>query len=177
MVRDHFCFVFDYLKKVGLETDYIIEAIADENLEKSYALIISNPSITKVEFCKQMGIDYDEDFARFNNFLNSLQMPFPYKAEIFLNKNFSRALELSQTNPDISKEEFIEMLQLTGVFRGYNDTVTELDNYLTKLGVKKRFIEEALEWENYPTMISLYKQNPSFTKEEFMSWMGFVDKK
>ena len=50
-------FVVDYLDQMGLNWDEIDEATFDENLEKSYQLILKEPNINKEEFLEIMEID------------------------------------------------------------------------------------------------------------------------
>ena len=48
--------VMDYLQKLKVNSVAILDAVCDENLEKSYNLIQSNPTITKKEFLEIMEI-------------------------------------------------------------------------------------------------------------------------
>ncbi len=43
-------FIMDFLQSLGLDMITIGQAIDDKNIEKSYQLIQSNPSISKDEF-------------------------------------------------------------------------------------------------------------------------------
>ena len=54
-------FVMDYLRSIGLDMITILDAICDENLEKSYEIIVQNPDIGKLDFVQKVGIDYDEE--------------------------------------------------------------------------------------------------------------------
>ena len=65
--------VMDYLKSIGLDMETILDAICDENLEKSYEIITRNPTITKYEFVEQLGIEYDEEEIREEFFLEPSQ--------------------------------------------------------------------------------------------------------
>ena len=53
--------VMDYLQELGINMLTIGKAIEDENLEKSYRLIQSNPKITKEELLTEMGIEEETD--------------------------------------------------------------------------------------------------------------------
>ena len=48
-------FVMDYLKRIGFDFETIADAICDENLDKSYEIIIENPTISKYEFVEKNG--------------------------------------------------------------------------------------------------------------------------
>ena len=55
-------FVMKYLRSINVSWENVLDAICKKNLEKSYQLIKSNPTITKAEFLEQMEIDeYDFD--------------------------------------------------------------------------------------------------------------------
>lgn len=48
--------IMDFLQSLGLDMITIGQAIEDNNIERSYQLIQSNPNITKDEFLTKMGI-------------------------------------------------------------------------------------------------------------------------
>ena len=48
--------VMDYLQGLGIDMITIGDAVCDENLERSYQLIIANPKIGKDEFLSKMEI-------------------------------------------------------------------------------------------------------------------------
>lgn len=48
--------VMDYLQGLGIDMITIGDAVCDENLERSYQLIIDNPKIGKDEFLSKMEI-------------------------------------------------------------------------------------------------------------------------
>ena len=48
--------VMDYLQGLGMDMITILDAICDENLEKSYQVIQENPQISKKEFLKRLDI-------------------------------------------------------------------------------------------------------------------------
>ena len=51
--------VMDYLQDLGVDMLAILDAICDENLERSYQVIKENPQITKAEFLEVMQISED----------------------------------------------------------------------------------------------------------------------
>ena len=51
--------VMDYLRSLQVDSSAILDAICDENLERSYKLIRDNPRIGKNEFLTKMGISED----------------------------------------------------------------------------------------------------------------------
>ncbi|MBR1624740.1 MAG: hypothetical protein IJ676_03240 [Clostridia bacterium] len=53
--------VLNYLRSLSVHPITRAEAVSDENLEKSYQLIQSNPKITKEEFLTEMGIEEETD--------------------------------------------------------------------------------------------------------------------
>ena len=48
--------VMDYLQGWGMDMITVLDAICDENLEKSYQAIQENPKITKKEFLTKLNI-------------------------------------------------------------------------------------------------------------------------
>ena len=48
--------VMNYLRELGTESGEILDAICDENLEKSYQVIQENPKISKNEFLTKLDI-------------------------------------------------------------------------------------------------------------------------
>ena len=52
--------VMDYLQDLGISMITILEAVCEENLEKSYQLIQQNPKITKKEFLEKMHIEEED---------------------------------------------------------------------------------------------------------------------
>ena len=50
-------FVMDYLQGLGVDMITIGQAIDDKNLKKSYLLIKENPTISKKEFFRVLGIN------------------------------------------------------------------------------------------------------------------------
>ena len=48
--------VMDYLQGLGMDMITVLDAICDENLEKSYQVIQENPKITKKEFLAKLNI-------------------------------------------------------------------------------------------------------------------------
>ena len=110
-------FVTNYLESMGLDVITATEAICDENLQKSYDLIKNNPTITKYEFVKQMGIDYDEEELALEDFLRRLQMMWYHIEEALDEEHYDKTLEIYTTRPDISKEEFLEIMQFTGKYK------------------------------------------------------------
>ena len=110
-------FVMNYLKSVGLDLETILDAICDENLDNSYEIITQNPAITKYEFVEQLGIDYDEEEILIHEFLCHLQMPPSYIAEAMDDDNYEKTLEILQTRPDISREEFLSIMKFTDKYK------------------------------------------------------------
>jgi predicted transcriptional regulator len=49
--------VMDYLRSLGATSCEILDAVCDENREKSYNLIKENPKITRMEFLEKMDIE------------------------------------------------------------------------------------------------------------------------
>ena len=112
-------FVMDYLKSIGLDMLTIGDAICDENFEKSYEIITQNPSIGKYEFIEQLGIDYDEEELQIWDFLYHLQMPCYHIEEAFDEEHYEKTLNIMQTRPEISREEFLEIMQFTDKYKEY----------------------------------------------------------
>ena len=52
--------VMDYLQDLGVSLITILDAICDENLEQSFAVIQENPKITKAEFLAKMNLEEEE---------------------------------------------------------------------------------------------------------------------
>ena len=118
-------FVMDYLQSIGFDFETILDAICDENLDKSYEIITQNPSISKYDFIEQLGIEYDEEEISIHEFLCHLQMH-PYQiAEAMDEDNYDKTLEIMQTRSDISREEFISVMQFTGK---YKEQLTYVEN-------------------------------------------------
>ena len=110
-------FVMDYLEGLGLDFDTIGESICDENLDKSYEIITQNPTIGKYEFIKKLGIEYDEEEILIHEFLCHLQMH-PYQIEEAMDgENYDKTLEIMQSTPNITKEEFISIMQFTDKYK------------------------------------------------------------
>jgi len=57
MTSDKYEYILNYLQSIGMSMVDIIEAIADDSIEKSYQLIKENPTISKEEFMRVMGIE------------------------------------------------------------------------------------------------------------------------
>ena len=113
-------FVTNYLESIGLDVITATEAISDENLQKSYDLIRNNLTITKYEFVKQMGIDYDEEELALEEFLRRLQIMWYHIEEALDEEHYDKTLEIYKTRPDISQEEFLEIMQFTGKYKEEN---------------------------------------------------------
>ena len=110
-------FVIDYLKSIGFDFETILDAICDENLDKSYEIITQNPTISKYEFVEKLGIEYDEEEISIHEFLCHLQMH-PYQiAEAMDDDNYDKTLEIMQTRSNISREEFISVMQFTDKYK------------------------------------------------------------
>jgi hypothetical protein len=111
---DKFIFIMDYLRSIGFDFETIGDAICDENLEKSYEIIVQNPTISKYEFVEKLGIEYDEEEILIHKFLCHLQMH-PYQiAEAMDEDNYEKTLNIMQNQPNISREEFLNVMQFTG---------------------------------------------------------------
>lgn len=110
-------FVTNYLQNIGLDLLTIGEAICDENLQKSYALIKNNPTIDKLTFVKMMEIEYDEEELALEEFLRRLKMMWYHIEEALDDDNYDKTLEIFQTTPDISKEEFLKKMNFTGKYK------------------------------------------------------------
>jgi len=54
-------FVMNYLQELGMNMTTVGEAISDNNLEKSYRLILENPRISKKDFLDAMELEEWED--------------------------------------------------------------------------------------------------------------------
>lgn len=57
MTNDDYEFVLNYLQSVGIVMVDILEAVADDTIEKSYKVIKDNPTISKEEFMRVMKIE------------------------------------------------------------------------------------------------------------------------
>ena len=110
-------FVMDYLKSIGLDWGTIGNAICDENLDKSYEIISRNPTITKYEFVEQLGIDYDEEGILMREFLCRLLLYWYHIMEAMDEDNYDKTLEIMETRPDISKEEFLSIMKFTDKYK------------------------------------------------------------
>ena len=110
-------FVMDYLKRIGFDFETIADAICDENLDKSYEVIVQNPTISKYEFVGKLGIEYDEEEILMHEFLCHLQMHSFQIAEAMDEDNYDKTLEIMQTRSDISREEFIGVMQFTDKYK------------------------------------------------------------
>ena len=110
-------FVMDYLKSIGCDSKTIGDAICDENLDKSYEIIVRNPTISKYEFVEKLGIEYDEEEILIHEFLCHLQMH-PYQiAEAMDEDNYEKTLNIMQTQPDIGREAFVNVMKFTGKYK------------------------------------------------------------
>ena len=49
-------FVFDTLKKIGVDSLAILEAACDENMQYTYKLLMDNPSISKDDFLDSLDL-------------------------------------------------------------------------------------------------------------------------
>ena len=110
-------FVMDYLRTIGLDGETILDAICDENLDKSYEIISQNPSISKYEFVEQLGIEYDEEEIMMHGFLCHLRMHSYHIAEAMDEDNYEKTLKIMQTRSDISREEFLNVMQFTDKYK------------------------------------------------------------
>lgn len=110
-------FVMDYLKSIGFDFETIADAICDENLAKSYEIIIGNPTISKHEFIEKTGIEYDEEEISIHEFLCHLQMHPCQIAEAMNEDNYDKTLEIMQTRSDISREDFLNVMQFTDKYK------------------------------------------------------------
>ena len=87
-------FVMDYLQSIGFDFETILDVICDENLDKSYEIIVQNPTISKYEFVEKLGIEYDEEEILIYEFLCHLQMH-PYQiAEAMDEDNYEKTLNI-----------------------------------------------------------------------------------
>ena len=110
-------FVMDYLRSIGLDGETILDAICDENLDKSYEVIVQNPTISKYEFVGKLGIEYDEEEILMHEFLCHLQMHSFQIAEAMDEDNYEKTLNIMQNQPNISREEFLNVMQFTGKYK------------------------------------------------------------
>ena len=56
-IYDKGIFIFDTLKKIGVDSLAILEAACDENIEYTYKLLMDNPSISKDDFLDLTGFE------------------------------------------------------------------------------------------------------------------------
>ena len=110
-------FVMDYLQSIGFDFETILDAICDENLDKSYEIITQNPSISKYDFIEQLGIEYDEEEILIHEFLCHLQMHPHQIAEAMDEDNYDKTLEIMQTRSDISREDFLNVMQFKDKYK------------------------------------------------------------
>lgn len=110
-------FVMDYLRGIGLDGETILDPICDENIDRSYEIITQNPIISKYEFVEKLGIEYDEEEILIHEFLCHLQMHLYHIAEAMNEDNYEKTLEIMQTQPHISREEFMKVMQFTGKYK------------------------------------------------------------
>ena len=110
-------FVMYYLQSIGFDFETIGDAICNENLDKSYEIIVQNPTISKYEFVEKLGIEYDEEEILMHDFLCHLQMHCYHIAEAMDEDNYDKTLEIMQTQPDISREEFLNVMQFTDKYK------------------------------------------------------------
>jgi hypothetical protein len=109
--------VMNYLESIGLDMETILDAICDENLDKSYEIIVQNPTISKYEFVENLGIEYDEEEILIHEFLCHWQMH-PYQiAEAMDEDNYEKTLNIMKNQPDINREEFLNIMQFTGKYK------------------------------------------------------------
>ena len=111
-------FVMDYLKSLGFDSETILEAICDKRIKRSYKVIMKNPGIGKYEFVKKAKIKYDEEDVELMAFLRRLHMHCYHIEEAF-SDNYDKLLEIYKTRPDISREEFLEIMQFTDKYKEY----------------------------------------------------------
>ena len=119
MKIDHekFMFVFDYLKSIGFDSETILEAVCDKRIKRSYKVIMKNPGIGKYEFVKKVRIKYDEEEIELMDFLRRLHMHCYHIEEALDEDNYERTLEIYKTRPDISREEFLAVMQFTDKYK------------------------------------------------------------
>lgn len=110
-------FVMDYLESIGLDFVTIGKAVCDKNLDKSYKIIVQNPSISKHDFIEKLGIDYDEEEILMHAFLCRLKIHCYHIAEAMDEENYEKTLKIMQTRPNISREEFFNIMQFTGKYK------------------------------------------------------------
>ena len=110
-------FVMDYLQSIGFDFETIGYAICVENLDKSYEIIVQNPTISKCDFIEQLGIEYDEEEILIHEFLCHLQMHSYHIAEAMDEDNYEKTLRIVQTHPDISREDFLNVMQFTDKYK------------------------------------------------------------
>ena len=110
-------FVMDYLESIGFDFETIHDAICDENIDKSYEIIVQNPTIGKYEFVEKLGIEYDEEEILMHEFLCHLQMHPYHIAEAMDEDNYEKTLEIMQSQPNINREEFLHVMQFTGKYK------------------------------------------------------------
>ena len=121
MKIDHekFMFVFDYLRGLGFDSETILEAVCDKRIKRSYKVITKNPGIGKYEFVKKARIKYDEEEVELLDFLRRLRMHCYHIEEALDEDNYERTLEIYKTRPDISREEFLAVMQFTDKYKEY----------------------------------------------------------
>ena len=107
-------FVSDYLEDIGLHTLNICDAISDENLEKSYQLIIQKPNISKEEFLLKMGFFDENDFdqkkaiiLKERQYLKSIGLSHLEVQIAIYDCNWDALLKILKEKPVITRNEFL----------------------------------------------------------------------
>ena len=110
--------IMRWLERFEMDAVLMLDAVCDENRDKSYALIVSDPDMTAREFFSHLDVDYDEEDVALGNFVRHLLLMPHQITEVLDEDHYDLAMHVFRTQPDITREDFLKAMRLTNKYKG-----------------------------------------------------------
>lgn len=159
---------YDYidrrLTEIGCEPMTLVDAICDDNFEKSYQVLMENPNITKEEFLSVMGIEEDS-FDDSDHNLRIYKYTYCEKCGQLVDKMDYRERGYCRYCENPFEETF-------DVISEIYEKAKFVMNYLLKLDVDGEFIKLAIADRNLDKSYRIIENNQNISVTEFIKEFG-----
>ena len=157
-------FRYDYvekrLKQFGCNTITILDAICDDNIDRSYKLLIENPDITKEEFFSIMGIE-EYTFDKSDHNLRIYKYTYCRKCSQLVDKMDYREKKYCRYCENPFEETF-------DIISAIYEKAKVVMNYLLKINMDGELIKLAIADRNLDKSHKIIEDNPDITAEQFI---------
>ena len=160
---------YDYVEKrlrqFGCNMITILDAICDDNIERSYKLLIENPNITKEEFFSIMEIE-EYTFDKSDHNLRIYKYTYCKKCSQLVDKMDYREKKYCR----YCENPFEETFDIIGAIYEKSKFVM---NYLLERNVDDELIKLAIADRNLNRSYQIIEENPNITAEQFIKDAGY----